>query len=44
MGHNCGKTDGEAGSKTLSSIASFQETHKLGKGYLGGEDWYYLIK
>jgi hypothetical protein len=43
-GHNCGYADGYAEFPTMQGIAKFQETHKLGQGYLGGEDWYYLIK
>ena len=36
--------DGIAGPKTMTAIADFQRKNGLGEGYLGGEDWYYLIK
>ena len=42
-GFNCGAADGIAGTKTMTAIARFQENNGLGIGYLGGEDWYYLI-
>lgn len=42
-GFNCGAADGIAGTKTMTAIARFQEENGLGIGYLGGEDWYYLI-
>lgn len=43
LGFNCGAADGIAGTKTMIAIARFQEENGLGIGYLGGEDWYYLI-
>ena len=36
--------DGIAGGKTMAAIAQFQRKNGLGEGYLGGEDWYFLIK
>ena len=36
--------DGVAGPETMDAIARFQCEHGLGIGYLGGEDWYYLIR
>lgn len=36
--------DGIAGINTMNAIKSFQKDNKLGQGYLGGTDWYYLIK
>lgn len=36
--------NGTAGADTLSAIKSFQQYYKLGVGYLGGTDWYYLIR
>lgn len=39
-----GEADGIAGDKTMKGIAEFQKENKLGVGYLGGGDWYYLIK
>ena len=44
LGFNCGTADGIAGPKTMSAIASFQKANGLGEGYLGGTDWYYLIR
>lgn len=44
LGYDCGTADGISGSKTMAAIAKFQKANKLGVGYLGGEDWYYLIK
>ena len=43
LGFSCGAADGIAGTKTMAAIARFQEKNGLGIGYLGGEDWYYLI-
>lgn len=43
LGFSCGAADGIAGTKTMTAIARFQEKNGLGIGYLGGEDWYYLI-
>lgn len=43
-GYNCGLVDGIAGVGTMNAIKSFQKANKLGQGYLGGTDWYYLIK
>ena len=43
LGFSCGAADGIAGTKTMTAIARFQENNGLGIGYLGGEDWYYLI-
>ena len=42
-GFSCGTADGIAGTKTMAAISRFQEKNVLGIGYLGGEDWYYLI-
>lgn len=39
-----GVCDGIAGKSTMNAIAKFQKANKLGQGYLGGTDWYYLIK
>lgn len=44
IGHACGEPDGIAGKQTMKGIASFQKANKLGTGYLGGNDWYFLIK
>lgn len=47
LGHkefNPGMTDGIAGVNTMNAIKEFQKKNKLGQGYLGGTDWYYLIK
>lgn len=44
LGYDCGAADGIAGNKTMNAIAKFQKANKLGVGYLGGGDWYYLIK
>lgn len=44
LGYNCGTADGIAGEKTMNAIAAFQKANNLGVGYLGGGDWYYLIK
>lgn len=44
MGYNCGAADGIAGKNTMSGIAQFQAANSLGQGYLGGEDWYFMIK
>ena len=43
LGFSCGAADGIAGTKTMTAISRFQEKNGLGIGYLGGEDWYYLI-
>lgn len=43
LGFEC-KADGIAGTETMTAIAGFQEKNGLGIGYLGGEDWYYLIR
>ena len=43
-GFNCGIADGRAGNNTMNAIANFQKANGLGTGYLGGTDWYYLIK
>lgn len=37
-------TDGISGPQTMEAIACFQRDNGLGVGYLGGEDWYYLIR
>lgn len=42
-GYKC-TADGIAGTETLFAISSFQKDNGLGIGYLGGNDWYYLIK
>lgn len=44
LGYNCGTADGIAGTNTMNAIARFQSANKLGVGYLGGNDWYYLMK
>ena len=44
LGFDCGVADGIAGSRTMSGIKEFQLANNLGTGYLGGTDWYYLIK
>lgn len=44
MGFNCGIADGKAGNNTMTAIKNFQKSNNLGQGYLGGTDWYYLIK
>lgn len=44
MGYNCGLADGKAGVNTMNGIKAFQKANGLGQGYLGGTDWYYLIK
>lgn len=44
LGFKIEKIDGVSGAKTMEAISSFQTKNKLGTGYLGGEDWYYLIK
>ena len=44
LGFDCGEADGIAGNKTMSAIAEFQKANGLGQGYLGGSDWYYIIK
>ena len=43
LGFEC-KADGIAGTETMTAIVHFQEKNGLGIGYLGGEDWYYLIR
>ena len=35
--------DGIAGPATMNAIYAFQRKNKLGVGYLGGDDWKYLI-
>ena len=37
-------TDGIAGTATMRSISNFQKSAGQGTGYLGGKDWYFLIK
>lgn len=44
MGYNCGTPDGIVGVKTYGAINQFQRDNGLGVGYLGGTDWYYLIR
>lgn len=44
LGFSVGKIDGIAGDKTMNGIKAFQKANNLGVGYLGGGDWYYLIK
>lgn len=44
MGYTCGIADGIAGNSTMGGIKAFQKANGLGQGYLGGTDWYYLIK
>ena len=36
--------DGIAGPATMNAIYAFQRKNKLGVGYLGGDDWKYLIR
>ena len=36
--------DGIAGNQTMNAIYAFQRKHGLGVGYLGGNDWKYLIR
>lgn len=43
-GYKPGLTDGIAGISTMNAIKQFQKDNKLGQGYLGGTDWYHLIK
>lgn len=43
-GYKPGNPDGIAGNNTMNAIKSFQKDNGLGQGYLGGTDWYYLIK
>lgn len=44
LGFKPGIADGIAGINTMNAIKAFQKKNKLGQGYLGGTDWYYLIK
>lgn len=44
MGFSCGSVDGICGNKTMNAINAFQKSVNVGIGYLGGEDWYYLIR
>lgn len=44
MGFDCGYPDGYAEEPTMDGIAKFQKHYKLGVGYLGGSDWYYVLK
>lgn len=44
LGFKAGYSDGFAEQPTMDGIARFQQAHGLGVGYLGGTDWYYLIK
>lgn len=39
-----GIIDGVAGVGTMNAIKEFQKKNNLGQGYLGGTDWYFLIK
>ena len=43
-GYKPGIADGIAGINTMNAIKQFQKDNGLGTGYLGGDDWYYLIK
>lgn len=43
-GFNCGIADGKAGVNTMTAIKSFQKANGLGTGYLGGTDWYHIIR
>lgn len=43
IGFNCGTADGIAGERTMTAIHSFQQSNRLGVGYLGGSDWDALI-
>lgn len=44
MGFDCGYPDGYAEEPTMDGIAKFQKHYKLGVGYLGGTDWYYILR
>lgn len=44
MKYYTGICDGVAGISTMSAISAFQKANGLGQGYLGGTDWYYIIK
>ena len=44
MGFDCGFADGYAEEPTMDGIAKFQKHYKLGVGYLGGTDWYYVLR
>ena len=43
IGFNCGTADGIAGELTMTAIHNFQQSNRLGVGYLGGSDWDVLI-
>lgn len=43
IGFNCGTADGIAGEQTMTAIHNFQQSNRLGVGYLGGSDWDVLI-
>ena len=43
IGFNCGAADGIAGERTMTAIHNFQQSNRLGVGYLGGSDWDVLI-
>jgi len=44
QGYNCGFADGYAEQATMDGIQRMQSKYKLGLGFLGGTDWYYLLK
>lgn len=44
MGFNCGYADGFAEQPTMDGIAKFQKKYELGVGFLGGTDWYYILR
>lgn len=44
MNYYTGVADGIAGINTMNAIKAFQKANGLGQGYMGGTDWYYLIK
>lgn len=44
MGFDCGEADGYAEEPTMDGIAAFQKKYGLGVGYVGGTDWYYILR
>lgn len=44
MGFECGEADGYAEQETMQGIEKFQNNYGLGVGYLGGSDWYYILR
>ena len=43
LNYYSGMLDGIAGNQTMTAIANWQKANGLGTGYLGGEDWAYLL-